>query len=50
MFQPALCNSFHDVLMMSIYVNSIVVLNIHDVDYCFTIVGIAKGQKFIKKC
>ena len=41
-FQPAVCNGYHDVLM-SIYINSIAILNIHGVDYRCIINGIGKS-------
>ena len=43
-FQPYLCNGCHDLLMMSINFNNIVVLNIHIVDYCCNIYGISKSD------
>ena len=39
-----ICNDYHDLLMISIDINSIAILNIHDVDYCCIINGITKSQ------
>ena len=47
-FQSFVCTGCHDVLMMSIGIKSIVILNIHGVNYRCIIVGIS--SKFIKKC
>ena len=33
-FQPHVCNGSHDVLMMSMNLNDIAILNIHDAEYC----------------
>ena len=41
-FQPEVRDGYHDVLMMSIDLNSIVILNIHGVDYFYIIFGIIK--------
>lgn len=38
-----ICNDYHDLLMISIDINSIAILNIHDVDYCCIINGITKS-------
>ena len=43
-FQPYVCYGCHDVLMMYINLNDIVILNIHDVDYCCVINGINKND------
>ena len=43
-FQPGVCNGFHDVLMMSMNFNDILVLNIHGVDYLCIINGISKRE------
>ena len=43
-FQPTACNDCHDVLMMFIDINSIVILSIHVVDFCCIIVGITKSE------
>ena len=43
-FQLYLCNECHDLLMMSINLNDIAILNIHDVDYCCIISGITKNK------
>ena len=42
-FQLSLCNESHDVLMMSIDFNSIAILKIHSVDYCYSISRISKS-------
>ena len=51
-FESFFCNSCYDVLMMSINIDSIGILNIHDVDYRCIIVRISKGEaiNFINKC
>ena len=43
-FQSCVCNGCYDVLIMSIEINSTVVLNIHGIDYCCIIVGINKRE------
>ena len=43
-FQLAVCNGCHDVLMMFTGLNSIVILNIHCVDYPCIFVGISKNE------
>ena len=43
-FQSFFCNGCHDVLVMSVDISSIVVLDIHYVDYCGIIVGITKSE------
>ena len=47
-FQSSVSNGWHDVLMMSIDINSIVILDIHFVDYCNIIVG-SEAIDLIKK-
>ena len=51
-FESFFCNSCYDVLMMSIDIDSIAILNIHDVDYRCIIVRISKSEaiNFINKC
>lgn len=51
-FESFFCNSCYDVLMMSINIDSIVILNIHDVDYRCIIVRISKREaiNFINEC
>ena len=51
-FESLFCNSCYDVLMMSIDIDSIAILNIHDVDYRCIIVRISKSEaiNFINKC
>ena len=51
-FESSFCNGYYDVLMMSININSIAILNIHDVDYRCIIVRIRKSEamNFINKC
>ena len=41
-FQSSVCNGYHDVLMMSIDINSIAILNIHGIDYRCIFFGISK--------
>ena len=41
-FQSSVCNGYHDVLIMSIDINSITILNIHGIDYRCTFFGISK--------
>ena len=50
-FQPSGCSGCHDVIMMSININSIAILNIHGIDYRFIIAGTAKRRavNFFKK-
>ena len=43
-FQPAVCNWFHDVLMMSMSLNNIAILDIYSVDYRCIIAGISKSE------
>ena len=43
-FQSSACNGCHDVLMMSIDINSITILDIHGVDYRCIIAGICKSE------
>ena len=43
-FQSFVCNSCHDVLMMSFGISNIAVLNIHGVDYRCIIFGSRKGE------
>ena len=42
--QPYVCNECHDVLMMSLNLDGIVILNIHCVDFCCNINGIDKSE------
>ena len=51
-FESFFCNSCYDVLMMSINIDSIGILNIHDVDYRCIIVRISKREaiNFINEC
>ena len=51
-FESFFCNSCYDVLIMSINIDSIAILNIHDVDYRCIIVRISKSEaiNFINKC
>ena len=42
-FQLSLYNESHDVLMMSIDLNSIAILKIHSVDYCYSVFRISKS-------
>ena len=44
LLQKTVCNICHDVLMMSIDMNSIATLNIQGVDNCFIIAGITKSE------
>ena len=32
-FHPAVCNGWHDILMMSIYINTLAIFNVYGVDY-----------------
>lgn len=43
-FQSSVFNDCHDQLTMSFDINSIVVLNIHGVEYCSTIFEISKCE------
>ena len=43
-FQPTVCNGRHDVLMMSNDLESIAILNVYDVVYCFIISEISKTE------
>ena len=43
-FQPAVCSGCHDVLIISIHLNSITVLNVHGVDYYCIIARITKRE------
>ena len=43
-FQSSFYNGCHDALVMSVDINSIVVLDIHYVDYCCIIIGITKSE------
>ena len=43
-FQPVVYNGCHDVLMMSMEINNIVILNIHGIDYLCIICGISKNE------
>ena len=43
-FQPSDCNDCHDVLIMSININSTAILNIDVVDYRCIIRGITKNE------
>ena len=43
-FQPVVCNGYHDILAMSIDVNSIAILNVHGVDYRCIINEISKSE------
>ena len=43
-FQPAFCNGCHDVLLMSIDLNSIAILNTHGLDYHCIINEIRKSK------
>ena len=43
-FQSAVCNGRHDVLIMSIDLNSIANINTHRLDYCCIINGISKSE------
>ena len=43
-FQPATCNGFHNVLMISIDLNSIPVLNIHGAGFCCITNVISKSE------
>ena len=45
--EPTACNSFHDILMMSIDINNIALLNTHGVNYCSIIIGITKSETII---
>ena len=38
------CNSCHDVLMISMNLSDIAILNIQCADYCFIISGISKSE------
>ena len=42
-FQSCVCNGWHDVLMMSVDIESVATLNVHGVDYCSIIVEINKS-------
>ena len=44
MFQTAICNDSHDVLMMSMDLKDIDILNICGVDHCYIITGITKSE------
>ena len=44
MFQPYVCNEFHDLLMMSMNLSDIVILNIKGSEYCCIISGISKTK------
>ena len=46
-FQPVVCNGCHDVLMISIDLDSITILNIHGVDYLCVINGMSKSEAII---
>ena len=50
-FQSAFCNGCHDVLKVSIDINSIAILNIHDIYYLCIINWNSKkrSHKFFKK-
>ena len=41
-FESFFCNSCYDVLMMSINIDSIAILNIHDVDYVVLLLELVK--------
>ena len=43
-FHPDVCNGCHDLLMMSMNLNSIVILNIKGADYCCVSSGIRKKE------
>ena len=43
-FQPRVCDGCHDILRMSIDIQSITILNIHGIDYCCAINGIRKSE------
>ena len=44
MFQPYVCNEFHDLLMMSMNLSDIVILNIKGSEYCCIISRISKTK------
>ena len=46
-FQPSVCNLFHDLLMMSININSIAILNIHGI--VVLLMELAKVKPVMKK-
>ena len=43
-FQQTVCIGCRDILVISISINIISILNIHDVDYYCIILGIGKGE------
>ena len=43
-FQSTVCDGCHDISMIFIDINSVVILNIHGVDYFCIIVGITKSE------
>ena len=44
MFQQYVCNRNHDVLIMSMVLNYIAILNVHDADYRCIISRISKSE------
>ena len=43
-FQPNVCNSCHDLLMMSMNLSDIAILNIKGSNYCYIITGLSKSE------
>ena len=43
-FQPNVCNTCHDLLMISMNLCNIAILNIKSADYCYIISGISKND------
>ena len=42
--QSSVCNGCDDVLMVTVDINSIAILNIHGVDYCYIVNKISKSE------